>query len=323
MSTSKIKLTRTQLLNLLRVNKWQKTAVAKILKCDEASVRRLCNRLSIDCEIERKANLAETKIDTLTTAQSEIDATIHKGTFVIIPDLHAHTVIWEYLITVCKFITDFKPEYVVQIGDIMDYECLLGISKRKYPTFDGQDMGSLNKEFEAVSNIISMINAATPKNSKKFFLEGNHEYRVVELLRKAPEFADTFKLEKRVDMTGWEILPYLQPLKLGKLNFIHGEFFGDNPIKKHLEVYQKNIVFGHTHTIQQGTKPSPMREIPIWGATIGCLCTLNADYMRNRSSSAQHGFAYGWFEEDSGDFDCKIVRIIHGKFWAEGRKYTS
>ena len=68
---------------------------------------------------------------------------------------------------------------------------------------------------------------------------------------------------------------------------------------------------------------SPMRDIPIWGATIGCLCTLSADYMKNRSSRAEHGFAYGHFDKKTGDFDCKVVRVINGRFWAssESKRY--
>jgi len=317
----KINLTRKQLLGILRDNGFEKKATAKQLGVDETSVRRACTRLEIDVELEKSAAVADKQYQTFPTESSKKNVKVNNGTFIVIPDLHAHEVIWDYLGLVCKFIEDFKPEYVIQLGDLMDYECLLGIGKKRYPAFDGKDVGRLNREFQACAKIITMINQASPAGSKKIFLEGNHEYRVTELLHKAPEFEDMFRLDKRVDMTGWEILPYLQKFKLGKLNFIHGEFYGISPVKKHLAVYDKNIVFGHTHAIGQETKPSPMREIPVWGAMLGCLCKLNADYMKNKSSRAEHGFGYGWFEEKSGDFDCAIKRIIHGGFWAEGRRY--
>lgn len=317
----KVNLSRAQMLKALQENGFSFTEVGRILHVDEASVRRACKRLDIDVDMERSHYVATAQTTQYATKGGNSGRKANSSTFVVIPDMHAHTVVWESLKVVCDFIKDYRPSYLIQIGDIMDYECLLGIGKKRYPAFDGKDMGGLNREFQAVAKIISMLNEAAPKGCKKIFLEGNHEHRVTELLRKAPEFADQFKLDRRVNMSGWDIKAYLEKFKLGKLNFIHGEFYGQTPTRKHLQVYQKNVVFGHTHAIEQASLPSPMREIPIVGYNIGCLCTLNADYCRNKSSRVEHGFGYGYFDEQSGDFDCTVKRIIHGKFWAEGKRY--
>ena len=322
MTQPKVNLTRSQLLKLLQDNGFDKSAVADILGVGEASIRRACKRLTIDCDVEKRAKIADVKIPKFRSKTSSSSASCKVGTFVVVPDTHAQTVLWNYLALVCQFIRDFKPEYIIHIGDLMDYECLMGKMKTKYPSFDGADMKSLATEYEACAKQISMINQAAPKNCKKIFLKGNHEHRADMLIKKNPEFKEILEMEQHLELQGWQIMPYLQKVKLGKLNFIHGEFYGTHPVKKHLEVYQKNVVFGHTHAIEQSTKPSPMREIPIWGAMAGCLCSVNADYMRNKSSRAEHGFAYGWFEKDSGDFDVMIKRIIRGKFWAEGRRYS-
>ena len=317
----KVNLTRSQLLRLLKDNGFEKKATAQQLGVDEASVRRACERLQIDTDTERASVLAASQATCYPTETRHGKHVCQSHTFVAIPDTHAHTIIWSYLALVCQFMKDFKPQYCIHLGDLMDYECLMGIQKKRYPSFDGQDIGKLEREFQASAKTISMINTSLPKDCKKVFLSGNHEHRVTELLAKAPEFANTFTLEKRIDMHGWEILPFLEKFKLAKLNFIHGEFYGKYPVSKHLDCYQKNVLFGHTHAIAQETKPSPMREIPIWGAMCGCLCTLNADYMRNKSSRAEHGFAYGWFDQKTGDFDCRIVRIIRGNFWTESKRY--
>lgn len=321
MSEPKINITRTQLIKVLQENNWSKLATASDLGIGEASVRRACRRLKIDTELEKKSAIGESNPEFYSTLKRGSNKKANIDRFVIIPDLHADTVMWDYLAAVCKFVKDFAPGRLIQLGDLMDYGCLLGIFKKKYPSFDAHDIGSLDKEFQAVAKIISMLNSAAPKKCQKYFLKGNHEYRADFLIKKSPEFDSMFNIEKRVDMSGWKVLPYLDKLKLGKLNVIHGVYFGANSVRKHLQNFQKNVVFGHTHMIAQATWPSPMREIPIWGATIGCICDLNAEYMRNQPSSAEHGFAYGWFEEKSGDFDCRVVRIIHGKFWAEGKRY--
>jgi len=318
-----MKITRQKLLTLLKENKFVKTEVAEALQIDEASVRRLCKKHKIDTKMERTAGVTNTKHTQYKSVKKSNASKANEGSFVIVPDLHAHEVIWEYLATVCDFIREFKPKVLIQLGDLMDYECLLGMQKRKYPSFDGKDLGSLETEFQASAKILTMLNAAAPKGCRKVFLKGNHEWRADDLIKKFPEFKNLFDIEKRLDFTGWEVHAYLKKVKIGKLNVIHGEFFGQNPVMKHLTTYQKNIVFGHTHAIGQATLPSPMREIPIWGAMLGCLTNLNAAYMRNHSSRAEHGFGYGWWDEKSGDFDCKIARIIHGNFWANGKRYTT
>jgi hypothetical protein len=65
-----------------------------------------------------------------------------------------------------------------------------------------------------------------------------------------------------------------------------------------------------------------MREIPIWGASIGCVTNVNPEYQRNKSNCWEHGFAYGWFDNESGDFDVVVKRIVHNKFHAEGKVYN-
>jgi hypothetical protein len=179
----------------------------------------------------------------------------------------------------------------------------------------------LEEEFQAAGKIISVVNQAVSKNCKKILLKGNHEFRADEIIQHHPEFKSFLDMESRLDLTGWTVKKYLEPFRLGKLNFIHGEFWGVYHVQQHLKCYQKNVVYGHTHGIQQDTMMSPMRQIPIWGASLGCLCDLNPDYQRHKSNRWQHGFGYGWFDAKTGDFDCQVKRIVNGGFWAEGRRY--
>jgi UDP-2,3-diacylglucosamine pyrophosphatase LpxH len=321
MSDRKVNLTRAQMLKVLKENNFIKRDVARSLGVDEASVRRACDKHNIDTDLERRSNLEDIVTTKYQVKKGNSGRKVKEGRLVVIPDLHANTVIWPVLQAVCEFIKDFQPQYLIQLGDIMDYECLLGVTKKKYPSFDGKDFASLEKEFQATAKIISMLNEAAPKGCKKYLLKGNHEYRADELIKRYPEFETLFGLEQRLDLSGWEVKPYLERLKIGKLNFIHGEFYGQSPVKKHLITYQKNVVFGHTHAISQDSMPSPMRSLPIVGYNIGCICTLNADYMRNKSSRAEHGFGYGVVDEVMGDFFFLPTRIVYGRFWARDKWY--
>lgn len=318
---SKSNITKAKLIKLLRDNKWEKTAVASILLVGEASVRRLCTRLGVDVEYEKTKFLQAVEI---TKTSSKMKANNTKSIidrWVAIPDVHDKDVSWPSLNAICDFVEDFKPKYVIQIGDLLDYTCLMGVGKKKYPSFDGQDLRQLEEAFEIGQQVMDKIANSAPKDAELVYEYGNHEYRAIELIARCPEFKKLLDPEERMDLSRWKVLPYLVGFKIGKLNIFHGEFFGQNHVQKHLKHYQKNILYGHTHGIQQDTMASPMREIPIWGAAMGCVCNVNPDYQRNKSNQWQHGFAYGYVDQASGDFDQQLKRIIHNKFWAEGKRY--
>lgn len=319
----KLTISRQELLRILKVCNFEKLRTAEKLGVDEATVRRLCRRLKIDTTKERESFLRQTELVSSypTTPSSRSNKSSRKGTFVAIPDLHARNAIWSHLEKLALFISDFRPQYIIQLGDAMDYECLYGIHRQKNPFIFGRDIHTLDMEFQALARIVRLLNSVSPRDSEKFLLKGNHEYRADRLIERLPEFHSLVSLDNHIDLAGWKVLPYLKPLKLGKLHFIHGEFYGVSPVRKHLQVYQKNIIFGHTHRIEQSTMASPVREIPVWGASIGCLCNLNPDYLRNRSNAFDNGFAYGYIDSN-GDFDCAIVRIVRNRFRAEGRLYS-
>jgi hypothetical protein len=317
----KVNLTRAQLLKLLKEHQWEKLSVAEALGVDEASIRRACRRHNIDTDLERKSDVENFNPTVLKVHKPESKAQVQKGSFIVYPDIHDKDVNWKSFNAVCEFERDFKPEYKIQIGDLLDYEALMGKVKQKYPNFDAADLKSLDIGFQAASKIVSILNQASSSQTKNILLKGNHEYRADMLVKKHPEFENLLNFQKRIDLTGWNVLEYLVPFRLGKLNFIHGEFYGANHVKKHLIHYQKNVLYGHTHQVAQDTLASPMREIATWGASIGCLCDLNPDYQRNKSNAWEHGFAYGWFDEKTGDFQPMVNRIINNQFHAEGRHY--
>lgn len=313
-----LEITKEELLKRLAENNWVKLHTAIKLGTSEASIRRACIKYGISTSFELESSLGEVGI--LNVASPSGSYTPNREAVLVIPDLHSVYCDWRYLDLICKFIADFKPSIIIQIGDLADYECLMGKVKQKYPSFDSDDILSLAKEFKAVQRILSSIHAVTPPSVEKYHLCGNHEFRCDLLLRKQPNFAGQITLAKRVDMEGWRQLGYLEPLKIGKLNFIHGEFYGRNHVTKHLQHYQKNVMYGHTHDIAMDSLSSPMREIPIWGASIGCGCNLNPDYQRNKSSKWQLGFAYGWIDSKTGDFFMIPQRIINYQFIADGGK---
>lgn len=318
------KMTEAALRKILVKNKWEKLATAADIGVDEATVRRLCRRYGIDTAEERKKAAGTITPEVFSISSSKNGCVARPGTFVVIPDTHAQYYVRPVLAAITAFIKDFRPEIIVHIGDLVDNECLLTKMKTKFPSFDEADVKSLDTEFFYGNEILDQIDKVAPKSCRKVFLAGNHEFRADLMLKQYPHFSKLIDYRDRLRLKdrGWELHPYLEPIKIGKLYMVHGEFFRVNHVRKHLIHYSKNIMYGHTHTIEQATLASPMREIAVWGASIGCVCNLSPDYQRNKSNAWDHGFAYGVYDKASGDFHPHIMRVIHNKFYAEGKWYV-
>lgn len=320
-----IKLTEQKLKNLLAKHNWEKQATADALGIGESSIRRACRKFHIDVEVERKKAMGSVEPQTFKIAKPTNNSEVQKGSFIVLPDVHGKEYDRPTVAAICAFAKDFKPEYFIQLGDIIDNTPLLGKVKMKYPSLDALDIKEFDEDYFYANEVLDQIDTSVPKLTKKVFLPGNHEYRSDIILSSYPEFKAIVSYKDRLSLKerGWDISrKYLESIKLGKLNIFHGEFWGANHLKKHLTHYQKNVMYGHTHQVCQDTLASPMREIPIWAASIGCVCNVAPDWQRGKSNAWQHGFAYGWFEEKSGDFDVVVKRVIRGKFHAEGKVYS-
>jgi len=317
--------TEAKLRKALAQNKWVKIDAADELGISETAVHRLCRRFHIDTEEELRKAAGAITPQTFPIAKPKSKSKARLGAWVVIPDVHGAEYDREAVAAICAFIKDFKPEIVVQLGDLIDNTPLLSKVKQKYPSFDAMDIKSLDDDYFYANEVLDQIDKAVPKDTKKVFLPGNHEFRSDLILSHYPELKNLldYKSRLRFKDRGWDCTKkYLEPYDLGKLKVFHGEFWGQGHVKKHLTVYRRNLMYGHTHQVCQDSVSSPMQEIPTWGASIGCVCNVSPEWQRGKSSSWEHGFAYGWFDKDSGDFYPNVVRIVHKAFYAEGKLYV-
>ena len=82
-------------------------------------------------------------------------------------------------------------------------------------------------------------------------------------------------------------------------------------------------MYGNTHQVQVYTHPSPVRELPVYAASIGCLADVNPEWQRGKPNSHDHAFATVDFDA-SGNFFPAIHRIIRGKLVIPfGKTYTA
>ena len=316
---------KEKLLRLLAKHHWEKLATANAIGTDESSVRRACRKFGINTDEERQKAMGAIVPQKFKVIKPTSTAIARPGTFVIIPDAHGKEYDRNSAGAICGFIKDFKPEYIVNIGDLIDNQPLMAKVKTKYPAFDALDIKELDTDYYYANELLNQIDCSAPKNAKKIFLPGNHEFRSDILMKGSPEFKKIvdYKDRLRFSERGWDASrQYLEPFDIGKLKLFHGEFWGANHVKKHITTYRRNLMYGHTHQVCQDALASPMQDIPTWGASIGCICNKNPEWQRSKSNCWEHGFAYGWFDKTTGDFYPVVTRIIHNRFYAEGKVYV-
>lgn len=322
-------LSKDRLNTLLKKHAFIKLRVAEELHVDEKTIRRWCKSHGIDTTHEHKKMLAEYEPIITLPKRKVVRSTKPqplRRAFVFsdmqIP-YHSESAI-SIALQVCK---DYKPTHCIIIGDFMDYKPLLGKAKRKRPDISTDELKALDLEFIQASRILAEVEKVLPTGCVKIFLKGNHEDRANKEIEKpdGDYWKKLIDIDVRLGLSqaGWRVLEYNDNIALGHLHFTHGSFFNDAHAKQHAVKYGKNVMYGHTHQVQVYTHPSPVRELPVFAASIGCLADVNPEWQRGKPNSHDHAFATVDFDE-SGNFFPSIHRIIRGKLVIPfGKTYTA
>jgi hypothetical protein len=153
------------------------------------------------------------------------------------------------------------------------------------------------------------------KCKERHFVQGNHEVWLDKFVIRYPYLAH-YRTEKALNLKdrGYEYHPYnrKQLLKIGKLRFTHGKYTSKYHSFKHLDMYGKSIMYGHTHDLQRHTKTHEGGTISAW--SLGCLKDIEADedWLGGRLTNWNHAFAIVNVYSNN-DFNVEIVEIIDGK----------
>jgi len=219
---------------------------------------------------------------------------------------------------VWEFAKDFKPTQVVLGGDVHEWSSVSSWLADQSKLLEGGTIAASYEELEHV--IFKPIRKAAPK-AKKVFIVGNHDDRINTVLRVQPNFRGFIELSKNIPKD-FEIVPVNMPYCIGSnLIVIHGLYTNAFHAKKTVEAYHVSVLYGHVHTFQSYTLISPIDPKKFYmGQSIGCLSTLNPEFMKNRPNSWMNGFCYVYVNSDETFHHVPVI-IVDGKFYAEGRKY--
>ena len=180
-------------------------------------------------------------------------------------------------------------------------------------------------------DILKPIEKLLPKDAKKVWIEGNHDFWEKQMDEVNPQLEGCFHRRQNLDLDkrGWQFVDDGKAYSLGKLKVIHGDQLSNGfgigmyPAKKAVDTYMCNILMGHTHAPQSFSKVSPVEDTQkLMGWVSPCACRMNPDYVRNRPTSWVNGFVIIEMAS-SGDFNLYPVIVTRGRCIYGGRVYGS
>jgi hypothetical protein len=241
---------------------------------------------------------------------------------VLLPDIHHPHIEEKLLDSVNQFIFDYDPHELVYMGDQISLECISGWNRRKPLLKEGR---RLIKDYEAFDqDILKVHESITAPDTRRTFFIGNHENRVQIYIEENPELEGIIDLEKHLNLVdrGYNIIPFNEIYKLGKLSVIHGYYWNKYHATKTLEAFEGNVVYSHVHNPQLYAKVSPVDRKGYHMATsLPCLCNIKPDYKRNAPNFWINGFGVVEYLPATGYFNLYMIIIIDGTFMWNGTYY--
>ena len=221
-------------------------------------------------------------------------------------------------LAVKEFIKDFKPDNFVFGGDQQHFDTISSFNKYKPGLIEGK---RVKKEYESFQKeILTPLEDALPAYCKKYYIVGNHEYRIERLIEKNPQYEGFIELQNNLDLTSWTVIPFNEVFNIGGMYFTHGWWYNVHYAKKTVLQAQKMIFVGHVHRPQVYTSASPAYALPKQCVGIGCMCNVNPDYLENKPSAWVHQFLF-WYMNSDGTFTYYTPILINGRFIANGKVY--
>ncbi len=241
--------------------------------------------------------------------------------FIMINDVHVpHNIpldaIWE-------FTKDFKPDYMLLVGDIVNNDPFTPWERNRR----GQAKSiPVPKPYykECNEKFYRPMREAAGKDCTVVHWEGNHEFWSRAAIQDIPEGEGYWEVWNNVEGVDlW--VPSKMFARLGRLYFTHGDVIkgGMNHAKKMLGYFRRSVRYGHYHDTMACSETSPIDLKDRHTAKCcGTLEKFNPHFMKNRPHDWQHTFSFGYVYPEGYFFD-SLCYIINNRFIANGKEYVS
>lgn len=243
---------------------------------------------------------------------------------VVLPDIHCPNHNKEAINAILKFNRVYKPTVLIQLGDFCDWDSVSTYDPRRE-----EDIVSIEHEIRESNNLLDLIERSLPKKCRKIMIGGNHESRLTKFkvkhgfeisIRRMKDLKDWYE-EYNLDRRGWEHCNYGEYVEVGRILYSHGWFCGGSHADRHLKLFHKNFIYGHTHQFQVATA-NGLDGKPVMAASIGTLSNFNLSYLVGKPPvNWMTMFAYIDMRSD-GTFSPHFVPIVGGRFLELGKEFV-
>jgi hypothetical protein len=225
---------------------------------------------------------------------------------------------------VLQYLSSQRWDGCIQLGDFMDWDFCSRWSADNARKAEGQ---RFLQEYITANDVLDQIQVAVRTHNPDchlIVLEGNHDWRVQNVIDKTPSLAGMIDMESNLrfderNALFWRYWVHKKPIIIGKAYFIHGDFIGTHHAKKTADSYHRNVFYGHTHALQAYTKTTLAEDsVQCW--SLGTLSRFDLEYMGKRPSSWMQCFAEFYFRPD-GSFNHYVTNVIDHSFTAVNGDY--
>lgn len=221
-------------------------------------------------------------------------------------------------------IIDTKPDHVVIMGDFLTLESLSHFDKDKRKKMEGKRyIAEIATAKEALHNIVYPTfeyNKIQQRNRKAFYkpvrwyLMGNHEYRLDRYMEYNPTFDGLADLDKNLDLTqrNWRIIPYRDYLSIDGVDFTHIPMNkmkaceGEYVMHRVKNVTMNSTIFAHTHNFKVDSQSIRGQASQQLLMACGCFFEEAEDYMQGKQQDFWRGIVEV-YTDGIGSFDFKTI----------------
>ena len=234
---------------------------------------------------------------------------------VCIPDVHAPFHDKKTQATINHFLSDKKPDIVLQIGDLVD---MYAVSRYDKNPERAQD---LQTELDSAHDYLEKIRNAVGADCRIKYVRGNHEERLQKYLWRNPELHGLRALD----------LPELLGLKdLGveyvdewfwkdTFLFTHGKRCGVYSARQNLDDYGVSGMSGHDHRVMVFERKDRKGE-RVWYSIGHVADSSQSEYVKEPNWHQAIGVVY--LSKKNTRFYATVVPITEHKFLFDGKVYS-
>jgi UDP-2,3-diacylglucosamine pyrophosphatase LpxH len=237
---------------------------------------------------------------------------------IVIPDIHVPYHDAVALKVICKVIKTLAPDYLIVLGDSLDFYQLSKFDK------DPLRKTTVSSDVTEFRHVLHRLDGACPMKTEKVFLEGNHEHRLQKWIwSNATELGNMIpSLESYCGFKGlgWRFFKYGKFYRLGPVLYMHGDRCGMNVSMNMIRKYGCSVVHGHDHGAAIRYFANAVDRM--WAMNCGHLSDMNQqEYLYGGVADWTTGFGLVEYSNDLTVAHPSFVPIIDGKCHVWGQLY--